>query len=207
MSEAGSKRIGSIDVLRGVAVLGILLMNIQTFSMVESAYMNPTSYGDLTGINAVIYVFGRLFADQKFMTLFSMLFGAGIVLMAEKAVANGRRPAPAHYRRMIVLLAVGLAHAYLLWYGDVLTAYAICGMLVYLVRKWRPVILFWIGVLLLLVPLGFFGALQFFFDHWPADAVAEMESMWSPRRTGCNGSWIFIAKVICGNSNIVCRRV
>src|SRR5687767_6329722 len=160
MSEAGSKRIGSIDVLRGVAVLGILLMNIQTFSMVESAYMNPASYGDLTGINAVIYVFGRLFADQKFMTIFSMLFGAGIVLMAEKAVSNGRRPASAHYRRMIVLLAVGVAHAYLLWYGDVLTTYAICGMLVYLVRKWRPAILFWLGVLLLLVPLGFFGALQ-----------------------------------------------
>ena len=115
MSEAGSKRIGSIDVLRGVAVLGILLMNIQTFSMVESAYMNPASYGDLTGINAVIYVFGRLFADQKFMTLFSMLFGAGIVLMSERAIADGRSAAAAHYRRMIVLLMVGVMHAYLFW--------------------------------------------------------------------------------------------
>jgi len=65
-------------------VLGILLMNIQSFSMVDSAYLNPTAYGDLNGINGWVWVLCRLFADQKFLTLFSMLFGAGIVLMSER---------------------------------------------------------------------------------------------------------------------------
>ncbi|HEX7858896.1 MAG TPA: DUF418 domain-containing protein [Verrucomicrobiae bacterium] len=180
MSEFGSKRIGAIDVLRGVAVLGILLMNIQSFSMVESAYMNPGSYGDFTGLNAVVWALGRLFADQKFMTLFSLLFGAGLVLMAEKAVANGRRPSAAHYRRMVVLLGVGLAHAYLLWYGDILTIYAVCGLVVYLVRKWRPAILFGIGVAFVLVGAAIFGVLQLTFDYWPHEVMAEVESLWNP---------------------------
>ena len=74
--NSGVARIASIDVLRGFAVLGILLINIQTFSMIESAYVNPTAYGEFAGVNAVVWGFTRLFADQKFMTLFSMLFGA-----------------------------------------------------------------------------------------------------------------------------------
>ena len=180
MNGTGNKRIGSIDVLRGVAVLGILVMNIQGFSMVESAYMNPSSFGDFTGVNAIVWAIGRLFADQKFMTLFSLLFGAGIVLMAESAVASGRRPAAAHYRRMVVLLVAGLAHAYLLWYGDILTTYALCGLVVYWARNWSAAILFWIGVTLILIGAAIFGVLQFTFELWPQDVVAEVESMWNP---------------------------
>src|SRR5687767_119550 len=112
---AVERRIEAIDVLRGVAVLGILLMNVQSFSTVESAYFNPTAYGNFEGVNFWAWVFTRLFADQKFMTLFSLLFGAGIVLMSERAIADGRSAAAAHYRRMIVLLMVGVMHAYLFW--------------------------------------------------------------------------------------------
>ncbi|MGZ8938967.1 MAG: hypothetical protein ACXW32_07130 [Limisphaerales bacterium] len=102
ISDAANERIAALDVLRGAAVLGILLMNIQSFSMVSSAYFNPLSHGDFSGANAAVWAFTRLFADQKFMTLFSMLFGAGIVLMSERTAASGRRPWAAHYRRMIV---------------------------------------------------------------------------------------------------------
>ena len=87
---AAAERIDSLDVLRGFAVLGILVMNIQSFSMPGAAYMNPTAYGDLTGANLWVWILSHLFADQKFMTIFSALFGAGIVLMWQRAEARGR---------------------------------------------------------------------------------------------------------------------
>ena len=90
-----SERILSLDVLRGFAVLGILVMNIQAFSMIGGAYFNPTAYGDLTGLNYLVWLFSHLLADMKFMAIFSMLFGAGMVLMAERLEAtDGSRPGP-----------------------------------------------------------------------------------------------------------------
>ena len=82
-------RIESIDVLRGFALLGILLMNIQSFAMVEAAYFDPSRYGDLTGINWWVWALSHAFADMKFMALFSMLFGAGIVLVTETSAGQG----------------------------------------------------------------------------------------------------------------------
>jgi len=131
-------RILALDVLRGFAVLGILVMNIQSFSMIFAAYINPTAYGDFTGINRWVWLLSHVLADQKFMTLFSILFGAGIALMTGKVDAGGGRPARAHYRRMFFLLVFGLAHAYLLWFGDILVAYALCGMIVFFFRRLRP---------------------------------------------------------------------
>ena len=75
------ERITSLDVLRGLAVLGILVMNIQSFSMIEAAYSNPTAYGNLESANYLVWLLSHVLADQKFMTIFAMLFGAGIVLM------------------------------------------------------------------------------------------------------------------------------
>ena len=84
--EAG--RIESIDVLRGFALLGILVMNVQSFAMPAAAYFNPTAFGDLEGANKFVWVAGRMLADQKFMAIFSMLFGAGIILIADRAEAG-----------------------------------------------------------------------------------------------------------------------
>ena len=96
-TEAGpvtlGERIHSLDILRGIAVLGILLMNISSFAMIGSAYFNPASWGDFTGINKTIWTFLHIFADQKFMTIFSLLFGAGIVIFAERCLAKEYRPA------------------------------------------------------------------------------------------------------------------
>ena len=115
---AETARIDAIDVLRGFALLGILVMNIQAFAMPQAAYFNPTAYGDLEGANLRVWLAGRMFFDQKFMTLFSMLFGAGIVLMAGRAEARGDA-GRVHYRRMGWLLVIGLLHAHLLWHGDI----------------------------------------------------------------------------------------
>jgi uncharacterized membrane protein YeiB len=122
---AEKERIVSIDVLRGFALLGILPMNIQYFSMISAAYFNPTAYGDLHGTNYLVWLLSHLLADEKFMTIFSMLFGAGILLTTGRIEAKNGPSAPLHYRRMGWLILFGLAHSYLLWSGDILFSYGI----------------------------------------------------------------------------------
>src|SRR5580692_13159976 len=145
------ERIVSIDVLRGFALLGILPMNIQYFSMISAAYSNPTAYGSMTGANYWVWLLCHVFADEKFMTIFSMLFGVGILLMTSRIEAVGKPSAGRHYRRMGWLIAFGLAHAYLLWSGDILVTYGMCGLLVYLCRRIRPRTLLIMGVLAIAV--------------------------------------------------------
>jgi len=173
------ERITSIDVLRGFALLGILVMNIQSFAMISAAYFNPTAYGDLTGINFLVWAASHLLADQKFMTVFSMLFGAGIVVFATRAEAKQRRSAGLHYRRMMWLAIFGLLHAYLLWYGDILFTYAACGLLVYLLRRLKPGWLMLIGIVALTIPAGLNYLSGWMLTVWPQIADAQME-MWAP---------------------------
>lgn len=73
-------RIHSLDLLRGFAVLGILIMNITSFSQISMAYMNPIIGAGLEGYNQYFHGFNFIFADTRFMSIFSMLFGAGVVL-------------------------------------------------------------------------------------------------------------------------------
>ncbi|MCK5699567.1 MAG: DUF418 domain-containing protein, partial [Cyclobacteriaceae bacterium] len=98
-----TSRIQSLDILRGVAVLGILIMNIQSFSMISAAYLNPTAFGDLTGINKTTWIISHFLADQKFMAIFSMLFGAGIILFSDYAESRGYLPTRFYYRRLFWL--------------------------------------------------------------------------------------------------------
>ncbi len=176
---AGGGRIDAIDILRGVAVLGILVMNIQIFAMPGAAYFNPTAYGDLEGANLCVWVASRMFADQKFMTIFSMLFGAGIVLMTERAEARGdaRR---VHYRRMGWLLVIGLLHAHLLWYGDILFLYAVCGMLVYPLRRQPPGRLIALGVAMLAIPSALFVGMGLTLPYWPEEEMSIFMEAWQP---------------------------
>jgi len=173
-------RIVSIDVLRGFALLGILVVNIQSFSMIQAAYFNPTAYGDFSGANFVVWLLTYVLFDQKFMTIFSMLFGAGIVLMAERAEAAGTRPARLHYRRMLWLVLFGILHGYLLWYGEILYVYGMCGLAAYAFRKARPSVLLVTGILMIAVVSVlwlFFGwSMQF----WPEPQMAEFSKDWRP---------------------------
>ena len=175
-------RIDSIDVLRGFALLGILVMNIQLFAMPEAAYYNPTAYGDLEGANLYVWLGGRLLADQKFMTIFSMLFGAGIVLMTSRAAARGETRR-VHYRRMGWLAVIGLLHAHLLWAGDILFLYAVCGMLVYPFRGLSPGRLLALGTATVAVAAAIFAGLQASLPSWSEEALAEVTlGAWQPTR-------------------------
>ena len=178
-----SERIVAIDILRGFALLGILIMNIQGFAMPTAAYLNPTVYGDLNGANRWVWILSHVFADQKFMTIFSLLFGAGIVLMSEKLDARGQRAWGLHYRRTFWLLLIGLAHAFLLSTGDILVAYAVCGLWVYLLRRLRPGWQLALGLLSVSVPalllLGTGLTMQFI----PPETLQELRADWKPPAT------------------------
>src|SRR5580765_5752116 len=126
--DAGN-RIASIDVLRGFALLGILVMNIQSFAMPDAAYLNPSAYGDLTSVNRWVWILGHLLTDEKMFGILSMLFGAGILLMADRVEHRGREPGRLHYRRMAWLMLFGLLHGHLLWAGDILWFYGVAGLI------------------------------------------------------------------------------
>lgn len=189
-------RIISLDILRGVAVLGILIMNIQSFSMPSAAYINPTAFGDLSGINKWIWILSHLLASEKFMAIFSMLFGAGVVLFSENAESKNRNSAALHYKRMAWLLLFGLIHAYLLWYGDILFKYSLCGMLIFLFRNMHPRPLVWVGIGFFLVPLVLNNLFAWSIPYWPEENVESTFHSWSPGQEAIShqidsmrGSW------------------
>jgi len=175
-----SERVFSLDVLRGVALLGILIMNIQSFAMIQAAYFNPTSYGDLSGINWWVWLLSHVLGDQKFMTIFSIMFGAGILIMAERVEAKGRRAASIHYRRTFWLLVIGLIHSYLLWHGDILVPYALCAAIVYLFRKRKPRTLLILGLLSLLASSLLYFLFGWSMQFWPPEAREGLMSFWAP---------------------------
>lgn len=168
------ERIESLDVLRGFAVLGILTMNIGSFSMPAAAYLDPTAWGDLTGLNLGWWIATHLFADLKFMAMFSMLFGAGIILMSERRAARGDKATGLHLRRMGWLLVFGLLHAHLLWYGDVLVWYALCGTGLYLFRNARPRQLITLAIVSWTIGSLILAAGSLSEPSWPEEDRAEL---------------------------------
>ena len=127
LTEAGAERFVTLDLIRGIAVMGILSVNIVDFSMIRAAYLNPQAYGDASIVDLVLWAVNMLLVDGKFRSLFSMLFGASMLLVIDRAEASGEWGLPVHLRRMAVLLLIGLAHAVLVWRGDILALYALSG--------------------------------------------------------------------------------
>jgi uncharacterized protein len=171
------ERIGSIDVLRGVAVLGILLMNSVSFSMVLAAYENPAVYEDLSGGGWWTWLTLHLFADQKFMSIFSILFGAGVCIFMERAEAKARDAWQLQLSRMGWLLFIGLLHAYLIWYGDILVSYAIAGVAIALVRNWKPRTLFVLGLFSAIgISLCINTLFALMVSYFPPEVLKEMRA-------------------------------
>ena len=157
MNTSESDRIATLDIVRGVAVMGILVMNIVAFAMPFPAYANPAAYGGDTGLDFASWAFNFLVFDGKMRGQFSILFGASTLLVIDRATAAGRGGARAHYARMIVLLGFGLVHFYFIWFGDVLALYALCGMLLYFFRNKSPRALVRWAVAFLSLSIIYFG--------------------------------------------------
>jgi len=133
-----AERVPCLDILRGVAVLGILVMNVYAFAMPLAAYANPLVMGGTDVLDIGTWFFTHLFFDQKFMSIFSMLFGAGLIMMMQRAESHAAALGPIYYRRMFWLLLLGALHGYFIWFGDILFHYGLMGMLVFLLRKAPP---------------------------------------------------------------------
>ena len=116
-----SRRITSLDLVRGVAVFGILLMNVVHFRFGSGPYFNLDAGGSETWLDGTMGIVGEVFVDQKFMGLFSLLFGAGMILFIDRASQRGRRSVVLNLWRNTLLILIGIFH-YLLWEGDVLMA-------------------------------------------------------------------------------------
>lgn len=136
---AEQERVIALDVLRGVAVLGVLLMNIVAMGLPWWAYMNPKVAGGAEGANFVAWAINETLFEGTMRTIFSLLFGAGVVLMTLRAEERGEgvRVADIYYRRTTLLLVFGAIHAYLLlWVGEILWMYGLAGLLLFPLRHW-----------------------------------------------------------------------
>ena len=122
-------------------------MNAMVFGLPKPAYNNLDSQGTDSVLDWIFGILGEIFIDQKTMAIFSMLFGAGIVLFADRAEAKGRKPFRLTLWRNFLLLAIGFLHM-MIWEGDVLMVYGICAPVICLLRKRSTKFLFAIGALL-----------------------------------------------------------
>ena len=169
----------SLDAMRGFAVMGILAMNIIGFAMPEWAYISPAAYGTDTLADKIAWAFSFVLIDGKMRGLFSLLFGASMMLIIDRAVAKGESAAQIHYRRMAWLALFGLAHYFFIWFGDILFLYAIIGMIAFRFRNWPPAKLIKVALIIFVLGLALwglqFGGLQLFqYFATRADASADM---------------------------------
>ena len=187
--DAGG-RLESLDLVRGVAVMGILAMNVAVFAMPFAGYSNPTFLWPYEGLNRVTYWVVHTLFEVKMMSIFSMLFGAGVVLYDQKIRAK-RGPGylagtGLWMRRMLWLLVIGLTHAYLIWEGDILVSYALIGvLLLWWVRRLGTPALLGLAALFLVISLlvaAWMGTWSFVNEHpdvarswgFPAEEIEHM---------------------------------
>jgi uncharacterized protein len=158
----GRERIEIVDILRGFALFGILLVNMAVFKASWAGLQYTAT--DASPLDRIVTLAVDFFATGKFFTLFSFLFGFGFAIQMIRAKQKGVPFVPRFARRLLVLFAIGLIHALLIWYGDILVSYALIGFLLILFRNRSPrALLIWASALLLVATLligGFMGLME-----------------------------------------------
>ncbi|MDA7936510.1 DUF418 domain-containing protein [bacterium] len=148
---AANERIEFLDVLRGVALFGILVVNLPFLGMPMSEAMGGPSIWEGGGANAWASALIRALAQNKFMTLFSTLFGIGLALQVDRAAARGVEPSSFYPRRLMLLAVFGVLNGTMIFFGDILLPYAIAGSVLYLLRKKSPRTMLWIATASLVI--------------------------------------------------------
>ncbi|UJF25965.1 DUF418 domain-containing protein [Planococcus sp. 107-1] len=156
---ASTERIAALDLMRGFSLLGILLINMLAFHSPFS-YIDPYSWFDGAWDDEV-FVFLDIFVQASFYPLFSILFGYGLTMQFMKAEKRGQPFAPFAAKRLAILLIIGIIHAFLIWYGDILITYAITGFLLIGMMRIPASWLFGLGAVIYAVPQFFFLGLMF----------------------------------------------
>lgn len=148
VTQAARKiRIQALDVIRGISILGILAVNADGFAAPQSASLNPANWPfPNKGSTAISYWVMDTFFHEKFLTLFSMLFGISLYLVGGEL--KDKRKSQLLARRLGILFLFGMLHGFGIWWGDILSLYATTGFLMFFLRSWRPKLLLTCGVLL-----------------------------------------------------------
>ena len=184
-------RITTLDLIRGIAVLGILLMNAVSFKFGQAPYLNLSAGGSESWLDWTVGIFGEIFVDQKFMGLFSLLFGAGMILFIDRASAKGKRAVLLNLWRNALLLLIGSLH-FLLWDGDVLMAYALSSVFLITMRKLPNKALITIGAILFTLSIGTLLIAQNIADSseaslavaWTTGEGSDEDIIWAPLLSG-----------------------
>jgi len=180
MRREQTARIRSLDVLRGVGVLGMLAIHIQLFAFPSLARWNPTAYGHFSGLNWWAWLLVAILADGKFITIFAMLLGVSIVMLASDRGDSAVPAWRAHMRRMSVLLVIGLLHAYFVWYGDMLVPLALSGTVAFFARRLSPPKLLVLGALTFATASVLSFALTWSTARSDPAALAAWRAEWTP---------------------------
>lgn len=171
LTTEGKPRIESLDVLRGFAILGILIVNAPYFASMWQAAMIPNAVDHLAVNEQTLWswLVMHTFFEFKCITLFSMLFGVSIYLVGGER--SDKEKGAQLRRRLSWMIVFGLIHGALIWYGDILLVYALTGWLVMLARSWRPLTLFIVGLIFSLSLTGLVALMMMAMEHAPAEAM------------------------------------
>ena len=175
-------RIAAMDVLRGCAVMGILWMNISAFALPQTAYFNPAVAGPLSTGDKLFWLTSFLFFDGKMRALFSMLFGASMLLLIDREEMTGRNGQRGQIIRAVWLFLFGLAHYLLLWAGDILMNYALIGLVAMMFIRNEPLSLVKWAFLFFLAHFLICTAFVVSIHGW-ADAAAAPDAAASVRES------------------------
>ena len=168
---AAGERVAVIDGIRGVAVLGILLINIDALSGYAFTPASAHTILASTAADELTWMVLAVFVEAKFYSLFSFLFGVGFAVFVQRAAARGADPARLFKRRLVGLLWIGLVHTLLIWFGDILVTYALLGFaLVPFIRRDDRSVLRWAAAMLA-SPIALYAVL-FVAAGRPADRAA-----------------------------------
>ena len=192
---SATDRIVELDAMRGLAVIGIVWMNVFVFAMPDQAYYNPAAWGPGIGEPApqdrLVWVASFVFVEDKFRTLFAILFGAAFLILSESKAEAGWR---AHYARMAVLFVIGLAHALFLASNDILRIYALAGLALPFLAPLSARALYAVAIGLVAVQLGggivaFGGSiLDFYTGRTGSDAALFVERMFGTNEPAIRGA-------------------
>jgi uncharacterized protein len=191
-----SERVETIDIIRGLALFGILAANIRAFAGPAVTYFLPHLYWPALH-DRIAQAFIDTFVQGKFITIFAFLFGVGFAVQLERAKSRGGMFGWTYARRLAILLLFGLVHGLLIWFGDILLVYALGGFLLLLFRERRDkTIAIWAVVALLWMPLlgtGVFTAVRFGMPAPPFEepTAAELAKLTA---TFSEGGWVDIQK-------------
>ncbi|WP_314375811.1 DUF418 domain-containing protein [Sphingomonas paucimobilis] len=197
-------RLLTLDALRGVAVMAILLANMPGFALPDPAYSNPIAWGGDRPIDIALWVFTETFINGRMRGLFSLLFGASMLLILQRADEAGENGAALHLRRMAVLFVLGLIHLSFIWTGDILAHYALVGVIAlgFVGMSPRPLLVIAVAMVGLSMALGALECIGLFAAsaHDTPQAVALWDAyqaafgtpggaVLKPEITAMRGSW------------------